>query len=169
MSLPEVQIWCDGSGTTRGNPGGWGVVLVFGAVRKELCGGSVDATNNIMELTAALKGFQALTRTCRVHVYSDSEYVVNCFKQTWYVSWRYKKWRGVKNAELWQQLIEIAGRHDVTWNWVRGHSKIELNERCDRLAGGCRRAIIAALEAGTPLSSLAFPVEGPVEQLELLT
>jgi ribonuclease HI len=166
--IPEVQLWCDGSGTTRGNPGGWGTVLVFGAVRRELCGASTDATNNMMELTAAIKGFQALKTTCRVHVYSDSEYVVNCFRQSWYVGWRRKKWRGVKNVELWQELIRLAEQHDVTWHWVRGHSKVELNERCDRLAGGCRLALKAALEAGTPVASLNFPVEGLlVEQLTL--
>lgn len=167
VSLPEVEVWCDGSGTRRGNPGGWGVVLVYGGARKELCGGAVDATNNTMELTAAIEGFKALKRPCRVQVFSDSEYVVNCFKQNWHTGWRRKKWKGVKNAELWQTLIALAGSHDVTWNWVRGHSKVELNERCDQLAGDCRRAIINALEAKTPLSTLAFPVEAPAEQLEL--
>jgi ribonuclease HI len=156
VSLPSVELWCDGSGTRRGNPGGWGVVLVYGGVRKELCGGAVDATNNTMELTAAIEGFKAL-----------SEYVVNCFKQTWYVGWRRKKWKGVKNAALWHELIALAERHDVTWNWVPGHSKIELNERCDRLAGDCRLAVKGALEAGTPLSTLAFPVDAPAEQLAL--
>lgn len=168
--LALVELWCDGSGTRRGNPGGWGTVLVHGETRKELCGAAMDATNNTMELTAAIRGFQALTRPCRVHVYSDSEYVVNCFRQTWYLAWRRKKWRGVKNAGLWQELIRLAGQHDVTWHWVRGHSKIELNERCDRLAGGCRLALKAALEAGTPISALAFPVDGiEVEQLEMST
>lgn len=168
MSLPSVELWCDGSGTQRGNPGGWGAVLVCGGTRKELCGGAVDATNNTMELTAAIKGFQALKRPCRVNVYSDSEYVVNCFKQSWYLAWRRKKWKGIKNAALWQELIAAAASHDVTWNWVRGHSKVELNERCDRLAGTCRLAVKNAVESGTPLATLAFPVDAPAEQLELV-
>lgn len=168
--MREVEVWCDGSGTVRGKPGGWGVVLVdcqSGRTR-ELHGGILDATNNIAELTAAIKGLQALKMPCRVQVYSDSEYVVNAFRQNWFRSWERKKWAKVKNVELWRELLKAAQMHDITFNHVDGHSGVPLNERCDKMAGECRRAIVEALAGGT-INELKFTIDGlAAGQLELV-
>lgn len=164
---PVVEVWADGSGTRRGHPGGWACVLVCGDVRKELCGGALDATNNTMELTAVIKGLEALKTTCQVTVYSDSEYVVNCFIQGWFGAWDRKKWRGVKNPELWQRLRALAKTHDITWRHVPGHSGVELNERCDELAGGCRRKVKELIEGTCAITELEFEVEGYAGQMEL--
>jgi ribonuclease HI len=166
--MRSVEVWCDGSGTVRGNPGGWGVVLVdveTGVIR-ELSGGILDATNNIAELTAAIKGINALRMPCRVAVYSDSEYVVNAFRHDWFKAWERKKWAKVKNVELWHELLRATQRHDISFHHVDGHSGVELNERCDKMAGACRRAIVEAQANGT-IHELKFTIEGLVGQLEL--
>lgn len=169
MSLPTVELWTDGSGTTRGNPGGWACVLCFGPipVTKELSGGAVDTTNNRMELTAAIKGLQALKRPCEVTVHTDSEYVGKAFPMGWVDRWKHKKWKGVKNPDLWRELIEAVHPHMVRWVWVPGHSGVEYNERCDKLAGARRKEIIEAAAAGT-IHELKFEVGGYVGQLEMV-
>lgn len=164
---PEVQLWADGSGTRRGNPGGWACVLIFGETQRLLFGGAMDATNNTMELTAVIKGFQALKRVCRVHVFSDSEYVVNAFLQNWFNAWDRKKWKGVKNPELWHELRRLAQHHDTTWHHVKGHSGVEFNELCDKHAGECRTKVKAMIAGELDISELQFEVEGYVGQLEL--
>lgn len=165
--IPEVQLWADGSGTRHGHPGGWACVLVHGETQRLLFGGAMDATNNTMELTAVIKGFEALKRTCAVTVYSDSEYVVNAFRQNWFAAWDRKQWRNVKNAELWKRLRGYAKVHDVTWKHVPGHSGVELNELCDKHAGECRRKVKEMIAGTLDISELQFEVEGYVGQLEL--
>ena len=141
----KVKIYTDGS--ARGNPngpGGYGVVLSYTAPDgiehlRELSGGYVQTTNNRMELTAAIKGLQALTKPCEVELYSDSQYLVNAFNQNWIDSWQKKGWkRGknepVKNVDLWLQLLEAMKPHNVTFIWVKGHAGHAQNERCDVLA-----------------------------------
>lgn len=174
MALPEVEVWCDGSGTTRGNPGGWAYVLIFRKpdgeeIVQRAQGGTVDATNNTMELTAALRGLSALRRPCRVRLYSDSEYVVNAFRMGWIANWKRKQWKKVANAEIWQALVRVAAPHDVTWTWVRGHAKIEHNEDCDRRAGDCRRKIKECGGDIELLGALDFEVDGlqTGQQLEI--
>jgi len=127
-------------GACRGNPGpgGWGVLLRFQESEKELCGGEANTTNNRMELTAVIRGLEALKRGCRVDVTTDSQYVKNGITQ-WMHGWKRNGWRTaakkpVKNEDLWRQLDEAAALHEVNWHWVKGHAGHPENEQADRLA-----------------------------------
>lgn len=135
---PIVEIWTDGGCKPNPGPGGWGAVLRFGAVEKELSGGHSATTNNRMELTAAAEALEALKRPCRVSLHTDSEYVRNGISR-WIHGWVRNNWRNaakdpVANMELWQRLLAATKRHEVEWHWVRGHSGDPMNERADRLA-----------------------------------
>lgn len=142
----EVIIYTDGS--CQGNPGigGWGAVLRKGGHQKTLCGGALQTTNNRMEITAAIMALQALTRSCRVLVYSDSQYVIQGMSR-WLRGWKASQWRGadgspVKNQDLWMQLDDCASRHQVQWMWVRGHAGNAGNEQADALANqGAQQAL----------------------------
>ena len=136
MSL--VEIFTDGACRGNPGPGGWGAVLRYGAADKELYGGERLTTNNRMELLAVIKALEALTRSCQVRLVTDSQYVRNGITQ-WIDNWKRNGWRTsdrkpVKNQELWQRLDELAGRHDIAWEWVKGHSGHPENERADQLA-----------------------------------
>jgi len=140
-----VEIYSDGA--CKGNPGrgGWGALLRYKGVEKELCGGEANTTNNRMELTAIIRGLEALTRSSRVRVVTDSQYVKQGITQ-WIVRWRDNGWRTadkqpVKNRDLWERLDALLGRHQVEWAWVRGHAGHPENERADRLANqGVKKA-----------------------------
>jgi ribonuclease HI len=134
----RVEIWTDGACSGNPGPGGWGAILLFGAHRKELCGGEAATTNNRMELMAAISALEALTRECAADVYTDSNYLRGGI-MGWLANWKRNGWRTadkkpVKNVELWQRLDEAAKRHDIEWHWVKGHAGTELNERADELA-----------------------------------
>ncbi len=134
----RVEIFTDGACSGNPGPGGWGILLRFGNVEKELLGGEAETTNNRMELTAAIKALEALTRPCSVDLYTDSSYVKDGITQ-WINRWRDNGWRTsnrkpVKNAELWQALDAALARHNVTWHWVKGHAGHPENERADELA-----------------------------------
>jgi len=138
MNDKVVRLYTDGA--CKGNPGvgGWGVLMRFNGHEKELYGGEAATTNNRMELTAVIQGLNALTRSCTVEVYLDSEYVRNGITE-WLANWKRRGWKTadkkpVKNAELWRELDEAAQRHTITWHWVRGHAGHEGNERADALA-----------------------------------
>jgi len=136
--MKEVTAFTDGACRGNPGPGGWGVLLCFGAREKELCGGEVLTTNNRMELVAAIRALEALRETCRVALYTDSVYVKNGITQ-WLPNWRRRGWRTaskqpVKNQDLWEALSEQADRHDVSWHWVKGHAGHDGNERADALA-----------------------------------
>jgi len=138
VSAPAVEIWTDGACRGNPGPGGWGAVLRFNGVEKELSGGERDTTNNRMELMAAIQALETLKRACRVRVTTDSNYVRQGITE-WLPRWRANGWRTaarkpVKNADLWQRLADAAERHEVKWFWVRGHSGHPENERADRLA-----------------------------------
>ena len=133
-----VEMYTDGA--CRGNPGkgGWGVLLRYGDVEKTLHGGEQMTTNNRMELTAVIKGLEALTKTCQVHVTTDSKYVLQGITE-WIINWKQRNWKTsnkkpVQNVELWQQLDELVTRHQVEWSWVKGHSGHAENELADQLA-----------------------------------
>lgn len=155
----DVELWADGSGTTSG-PIGFAWVLVHGATGtvREGHAGALEGTNNRAELLAVISGLDALTRPCCVEVVTDSQYVGKAFPLGWVDAWKRKNWRKVKNVDLWQQLDELVSRHTVTWRWVAGHAGVALNESCDKRAGACRRAIIATLAEGSPITGLSFPV-----------
>jgi len=136
--LTEVDIFTDGACKGNPGPGGWGVIIRAGARERELSGGEPLTTNNRMELLAAIKGLEALKRPCRVQLYTDSTYVRDGITK-WIHGWRKNGWRTadrkpVKNAELWQELVEAAAPHRVEWHWVKGHSGHAENDRADALA-----------------------------------
>jgi len=136
--VTKVEIYSDGACRGNPGPGGWGVVLRYGDAEKELWGGEPETTNNRMELTAVIRGLEGLKRKCPVLVVTDSQYVKNGITQ-WIHNWRRNGWKTanrkpVKNADLWQQLWDQVENHDVTWEWVKGHSGHPENERADRLA-----------------------------------
>ena len=140
--VTTVEIWTDGGCKPNPGPGGWGVLLVSGGQEKALTGAEPATTNNRMELTAAAAALEALTRPCRVVVHTDSEYVRNGITR-WSTGWVRKGWRTsggdpVKNMDLWRRLLDAAGRHQVEWRWVRGHSGDVMNERVDVLATEAR-------------------------------
>ena len=133
-SVKEVEIYTDGACRGNPGPGGWGAVLVYRGLERELSGGEPETTNNRMELMAAISALEALTEPCRVTLTSDSTYLVKAIEEGWLASWRKKAFHKVKNPDLWMRLDPLLSRHDVTFVWVRGHDGHPYNERCDRLA-----------------------------------
>ena len=134
----DIQIFTDGACRGNPGPGGWGVILRSGSHEKELFGGEQSTTNNRMELRAAIEGLAALKRPSRVTVTTDSQYVRQGITQ-WIEGWKRNQWRTsakkpVKNQDLWQLLDELTSRHEVTWEWVKGHSGHPDNELADVLA-----------------------------------
>ena len=140
----EVQIIIDGSCLGNPGPGGWACILRYGEHERVLQGGVPDATNNRMELAAAIEGLRALKRTCQVTVLTDSDYVrrgITEFLPRWKNNgWRNASGRAVVNQDLWEQLDELVGYHEVTWLHVPGHSGQPDHERCDALANSAARA-----------------------------
>ncbi len=133
-----VEMYTDGACRGNPGPGGWGVLLRYGAQERELFGGEDHTTNNRMELRAAIEGLAALSRPCAVVLYTDSTYVKNGIS-SWLHNWKAKGWKTsgrkpVKNVDLWQALDAQNQRHDVSWRWVKGHSGDAGNERADALA-----------------------------------
>jgi ribonuclease HI len=134
----KVEIFTDGACRGNPGPGGWGVLLRCGEKEKELWGGEENTTNNRMELTAAIEGLKALTKTSMVELTTDSQYVRKGITE-WIKSWQAKGWKTanrkpVKNADLWQLLLTVSEQHEVSWHWVKGHSGHTENERVDELA-----------------------------------
>ena len=136
--LTLVEIFCDGACSGNPGPGGYGAILRCNGKEKEISGGAAETTNNRMELMAAIAALRQLTRPCRVVVTTDSQYLVKGITE-WISGWRRAGWRNSKkepvlNRDLWEQLLEASGTHDVQWRWVRGHNGHAENERCDQLA-----------------------------------
>ena len=139
MANKKVTIYTDGACSGNPGKGGWGSILIYGDVVKELSGGEDNTTNNRMELKAVIEALKALKSPCDVEIYSDSAYVVNAFTQKWIDNWIKNNWKtadkkSVKNVDLWQELLVLIKTHNVTFKKVKGHSDNELNERCDKLA-----------------------------------
>ena len=133
-----VEMYTDGA--CRGNPGkgGWGVLLRYGGVDKTIYGGELMSTNNRMEMTAVIKGLEALTRASHVLITTDSKYVLKGMTE-WLSNWKARNWRTaskkpVQNVELWKQLDVLVSQHSVEWSWVKGHSGHTENEIADQLA-----------------------------------
>jgi ribonuclease HI len=149
----KVTIYTDGSCRKNPGPGGYGVVLLYGEHRKELSGGFEHTTNNRMEILAAIVGLEALKEPCQVALYSDSQYVVNAISKGWAQRWQSKNWIRNKeekalNPDLWERLLRLCDRHQVTFHWVRGHAGNVENERCDQLAVAAAKGDNLALDEG---------------------
>lgn len=134
-----VIIYTDGACLGNPGPGGYGVVLIYGKHRKELSGGFRLTTNNRMELSAAIAGLKSLKTPCIVTLHTDSQYLVNAMTKGWALKWREQGWMRTKkdraqNPDLWEQMLALCSRHDVSFKWVRGHAGDMENERCDTLA-----------------------------------
>lgn len=138
MGLPEVEIFTDGACKGNPGPGGWGAILRSKGKERELSGGEALTTNNRMELMAAIEALKALKKPCHVQLYTDSNYVRDGITK-WIHGWRRNGWKTsdrkpVKNAELWQALVDATEPHRVDWHWVKGHAGHPENERADALA-----------------------------------
>jgi len=135
----RVIVYTDGACLGNPGPGGYGCILIYNGVRKELSGGCPRTTNNRMELMAAIEALSALKESCEVLLHTDSRYLVDAIEKGWAKRWREKGWmrtskKKAKNADLWARLLNLCDRHEVKFVWVEGHSGNKENERCDELA-----------------------------------
>ncbi len=138
----RVTIYSDGGAKPNPGPGGWAALLIYGEHKAEISGGERQTTNNQMELTAAIKALEALTRPCQVDFFTDSQYLRQGITE-WIKSWRRNGWKTaakkpVLNRELWMRLDELNRKHEVAWHWTRGHAGDTFNERVDQLATEAR-------------------------------
>lgn len=137
--MKTVEIFTDGACSGNPGPGGWGTILRYNGIEKELSGGEANTTNNRMEMLAVIEGLKALKQPCHVILTSDSQYVCNSITKGWAAKWKKNNWiksdkTKAKNPELWEELLALLDKHDVEIKWVRGHNGHPENERCDRLA-----------------------------------
>lgn len=137
--LDNVFLYTDGACSGNPGPGGWGAILSYKGVEKELSGSAPETTNNRMELTAVIEGLKALKRPCQVTVVSDSKYVCDAINQKWLYGWIKKGWKKsdgkpVLNPDLWNELLSLLKTHQVEFQWIKGHAGHPENERCDKMA-----------------------------------
>ena len=137
--MKTVEIFTDGACSGNPGPGGWGAILRYKGVEKELSGGEPETTNNRMELTAVISALSALKEPCNVHLYSDSKYIIDAVSKGWAKSWKAKGWikadkKPALNSDLWDTLLSLLDKHTVEFIWVKGHAGHPENERCDTLA-----------------------------------
>ena len=137
--MKTVTLYTDGACSGNPGPGGWACILMFGPHKKELSGGEANTTNNRMELTAVIRGLQALKEPCIVELYSDSKYVIDALEKGWALGWQARGWRKADkkpalNPDLWAELLELCQVHRVNLHWVKGHASNPYNNRCDALA-----------------------------------
>jgi ribonuclease HI len=134
----KIELYTDGACKGNPGPGGWGVLMRYGSVEKELCGGEANTTNNRMEMLAVINGLEAIKRSSKVLITTDSQYVLKGIND-WIEGWKARGWKTaakqpVKNVDLWQRLDSALQGHDVQWQWVKGHAGHKDNERADELA-----------------------------------
>lgn len=144
--MKQIELFTDGACSGNPGPGGWGAILRYNGIEKELSGGERETTNNRMELTAVIEGLSALREPCRVRLVTDSRYVADGLGKGWAASWQKNGWRKADkkpalNSDLWERLLELYNRHDVGIEWVRGHAGHPENERCDALAVSFYKAL----------------------------
>ena len=137
--MKTVTLYTDGACSGNPGPGGWGAILEFNGIEKELSGGEVSTTNNRMELTAVISGLQALKEPCIVELYSDSKYVIDGLSKGWAESWRKNGWKKADkkpalNPDLWEILLNLTAQHQLRYHWVKGHAENPKNNRGDALA-----------------------------------
>jgi ribonuclease HI len=148
----EVALFCDGSCLGNPGPGGWAALLVANNNEKLITGSQARTTNNQMELTAAIEGLRALKRPCKVHITTDSQYVIKGMTE-WRFGWVKRGWKtsakkAVENRALWEAIIDACAPHDVSWQWVRGHAGHVENERVDEAAQAAAQAAAMLVRAG---------------------
>lgn len=139
MEKKFVEIFTDGACSGNPGKGGYGVILKYGDIKKELSAGYRLTTNNRMELLAAITGLEALKMPCKVDLYSDSKYLIDSITKGWVYGWKKKGWKKsdnkpAVNVDLWERLLKEIGKHEVNFIWVKGHAGHPENERCDALA-----------------------------------
>jgi ribonuclease HI len=141
-----VDIYADGACRGNPGPGGWGALLLYNGSERELSGAELATTNNRMELLAVISALRALKRRVKARVFTDSQYVRTGITE-WLAAWKARGWRTadrkpVKNRDLWEQLDALASEHEIEWHWVKGHSGVPGNERCDQLANAAIDALL---------------------------
>lgn len=137
--MKKITIYSDGACSGNPGPGGYGVILKFNDITKELSAGFKNTTNNRMEIMGAIVGLEALKEPCDVTIVTDSQYLVNAIEKGWAKKWKSQGWMRNKkepalNPDLWDRLLKLVSKHTVTFQWVRGHNGHPENERCDELA-----------------------------------
>lgn len=137
--MKRIEMFTDGACSGNPGPGGWGAILKFNGIEKELSGGEHETTNNRMELIAVISGLKALKEPCEVELFTDSKYVCDSVIKGWVYSWKKNSWRKADkkpalNIDLWEELLVLLDTHKVTFNWIKGHNGHPENERCDKLA-----------------------------------
>jgi len=145
----RIEIFTDGACSGNPGPGGWGAILRYKQVEKELSGGSRQTTNNRMELTAVVEALRALKEPCRVDLYTDSKYLKDGIT-SWIRNWKRNGWKTstrqpVKNQDLWEALDEVVQEHEIEWHWIKGHAGHVENERCDELARKAIRQVSSSM------------------------
>lgn len=134
-----IDMFTDGACSGNPGPGGWGTILRYNGVEKELSGGEHETTNNRMEMMAVISGLKALKEPCEVNLYTDSKYVCDSVTKGWVYSWQKNNWRKADkkpalNVDLWEEMLLLLDKHKVTFFWLKGHNGHPENERCDKLA-----------------------------------
>lgn len=147
--MKTVTLYTDGACSGNPGPGGWGAILEYRGVEKELSGGAAETTNNRMELTAVIQGLKALKESCIVELYSDSKYVIDALEKGWARGWKKNGWRKADkkpalNPDLWEELLALTQKHEMHYHWVKGHGDNPKNNRCDQLAVAQWQAIKGA-------------------------
>lgn len=137
--LKKVDIFTDGSCLGNPGPGGWGAILRYNGLEKEISGGQANTTNNRMELIAVIEALKLLKEPCEVRIYSDSKYLCDAILKGWAKKWQSNAWRKADkspalNSDLWKELLALIDKHHLTMIWVKGHAGHPENERCDKLA-----------------------------------
>ena len=137
--MKTVILYTDGACSGNPGPGGWGAILEYNGHKKEMSGGEENTTNNRMELTAVIRGLQALKEPCVVELYSDSKYVIDGLSKGWAAGWQKKGWvkadkKPALNPDLWGLLLELTAQHEMYYHWVKGHAENPYNNRCDEMA-----------------------------------
>lgn len=142
----KVRLYTDGACSGNPGPGGYGAILIYKGIEREISDYEISTTNNRMEIMAVIKGLELLKEPCEVTVYSDSAYVVNTIDKGWIYSWKKNNWiksdkEKVKNIELWERMLELMQMHKVKFVKVKGHSDNTYNNRCDKLAVDARNKV----------------------------
>ena len=137
--MKTVTLYTDGACSGNPGPGGWGAILEYMGHEKEMSGGEANTTNNRMELTAVIRGLQALKESCVVELYSDSKYVIDGLSKGWAAGWQKKGWiksdkKPALNPDLWEILLALTAKHEMHYHWVKGHAENPMNNRCDEMA-----------------------------------